>query len=217
MTDTAIYSAEPRDQVGKGAARAARRTGMVPGVIYGDGKPAISLSMGIKELTMAIHRHGFFSTICEVEVGKDKYRVIPKDVQLHPVSDVPMHIDFQRVGKNTKLSVDIPVTFAGEEKCPGLREGGVLNIVRHEIGIICGADAIPEDLVLDISEAQIGDSLHVSAIALPKGVTLQITDRDFTIATIAAPSALVAESDEEEGEEVDAGSVPSDHGSDDEE
>lgn len=216
MTDTAIYTAEPRDQVGKGAARAARRSGKVPGVIYGDGKAAISLSMGIKELTFAIHRPGFFNTICEVEIGKDKYRVIPKDVQLHPVSDAPLHVDFLRIGRNTKLHVDIPVTFAGEEKCRGLREGGVLNIVRHEIGIICSANAIPEELVLDITEAEIGDSLHVSAIALPAGVTLQITDRDFTIATIAAPTVLLAE-DDEDGEEVDAAAVPSDHGSDDEE
>jgi large subunit ribosomal protein L25 len=215
MTDTAVYSAEPRDQVGKGAARAARRTGMVPGVIYGDGKPAIGLLMGKKELTMAIHRPGFFNSICEVEVSGEKYRCVPKDVQLHPVSDQPLHVDFQRVSRRTKLHVDIPVIFEGEEQCRGLRDGGVLNIVRHEIGVICRADALVDSLTLDISAAEIGDSLHVSAITLPDGVELQITDRDFTIATIAAPTVMPTE-DEEEVDEDAARNVPSEHGSDDE-
>ena len=187
MAATATFTAEPRDQVGKGAARAVRRTGMVPGVIYGDGKAAVSLSMDKKELTMALNNPGFFNTICEVTVGKENYRVLPKDVQLHPVSDQALHIDFLRIGKNTKLHVDIPVVFEGEEQSRGLKAGGVLNI-------------------LDVSNGEIGDSLHVSAITLPKGVELQITDRDFTIATIAAPSVMPAddeEDDEAEGTEED--------------
>tara|TARA_R110000787_G_scaffold16622_75_gene52096 strand:+ start:30629 stop:31285 length:657 start_codon:yes stop_codon:yes gene_type:complete len=206
MAATATFTAEPRDQVGKGAARAVRRTGMVPGVIYGDGKAAVSLSMDKKELTMALNNPGFFNTICEVTVGKENYRVLPKDVQLHPVSDQALHIDFLRIGKNTKLHVDIPVVFEGEEQSRGLKAGGVLNIVRHEVAVICNPDDLPEALILDVSNGEIGDSLHVSAITLPKGVELQITDRDFTIATIAAPSVMPAddeEDDEAEGTEED--------------
>lgn len=206
MAATATFMAEPRDQVGKGAARAVRRTGMVPGVIYGDGKAAVSLSMDKKELTMALNNPGFFNTICEVTVGKENYRVLPKDVQLHPVSDQALHIDFLRIGKNTKLHVDIPVVFEGEEQSRGLKAGGVLNIVRHEVAVICNPDDLPEALILDVSNGEIGDSLHVSAITLPKGVELQITDRDFTIATIAAPSVMPAddeEDDEAEGTEED--------------
>ncbi len=206
MAATATFMAEPRDQVGKGAARAVRRTGMVPGVIYGDGKAAVSLSMDKKELTMALNNPGFFNTICEVTVGKENYRVLPKDVQLHPVSDQALHIDFLRIGKNTKLHVDIPVVFEGEEQSRGLKAGGVLNIVRHEVAVICNPDDLPEALILDVSAGEIGDSLHVSAITLPKGVELQITDRDFTIATIAAPSVMPAddeEDDEAEGTEED--------------
>ena len=206
MAATATFTAEPRDQVGKGAARAVRRTGMVPGVIYGDGKAAVSLSMDKKELAMALNNPGFFNTICEVTVGKENYRVLPKDVQLHPVSDQALHIDFLRIGKNTKLHVDIPVVFEGEEQSRGLKAGGVLNIVRHEVAVICNPDDLPEALILDVSNGEIGDSLHVSAITLPKGVELQITDRDFTIATIAAPSVMPAddeEDDEAEGTEED--------------
>ena len=206
MAATATFTAEPRDQVGKGAARAVRRTGMVPGVIYGDGKAAVSLSMDKKELTMALNNPGFFNTIWEVTVGKENYRVLPKDVQLHPVSDQALHIDFLRIGKNTKLHVDIPVVFEGEEQSRGLKAGGVLNIVRHEVAVICNPDDLPEALILDVSAGEIGDSLHVSAITLPKGVELQITDRDFTIATIAAPSVMPAddeEDDEAEGTEED--------------
>ena len=202
MAATATFTAEPRDQVGKGAARAVRRTGM----IYGDGKAAVSLSMDKKELTMALNNPGFFNTICEVTVGKENYRVLPKDVQLHPVSDQALHIDFLRIGKNTKLHVDIPVVFEGEEQSRGLKAGGVLNIVRHEVAVICNPDDLPEALILDVSNGEIGDSLHVSAITLPKGVELQITDRDFTIATIAAPSVMPAddeEDDEAEGTEED--------------
>ncbi|MRG70648.1 50S ribosomal protein L25/general stress protein Ctc [Alphaproteobacteria bacterium HT1-32] len=206
MAATATFTAEPRDQVGKGAARAVRRTGKVPGVIYGDGKAAVSLSMDKKELAMALNNPGFFNTICEVTVGKENYRVLPKDVQLHPVSDQALHIDFLRIGKNTKLHVDIPVVFEGEEQSRGLKAGGVLNIVRHEVAVICNPDDLPEALILDVSAGEIGDSLHVSAITLPKGVELQITDRDFTIATIAAPSVMPAddeEEDEAEGDEED--------------
>ena len=206
MAATATFTAEPRDQVGKGAARAVRRTGKVPGVIYGDGKAAVSLSMDKKELAMALNNPGFFNTIYEVTVGKENYRVLPKDVQLHPVSDQALHIDFLRIGKNTKLHVDIPVVFEGEEQSRGLKAGGVLNIVRHEVAVICNPDDLPEALILDVSAGEIGDSLHVSAITLPKGVELQITDRDFTIATIAAPSVMPAddeEDDEAEGTEED--------------
>ena len=182
--------ASVRDRVGKGAARELRREGLVPAVIYGDKKAPLSISVSYKDAFRKIHEGGFLSTVIEIEVDGEKHRVIPKSYQLEPVRDFLEHVDFLRVGKNTTLTVDLPVLFINEEKSPGLKKGGVLNVVRHTVEVTVPADSIPENLVVDLASAEVGDSLHISAVTLPKGVVPTITDRDFTIATIAAPSAL---------------------------
>ncbi|WP_246472748.1 50S ribosomal protein L25/general stress protein Ctc [Pelagibacterium limicola] len=182
--------ASVRDRVGKGAARELRRNGLVPAVIYGDKKPPLSIALSYKDAFRKIHEGGFLSHVIEIDVDGEKHRVIPKDYQLEPVRDFLVHVDFLRVGKNSILTVEVPVHFENQEKSPGLKKGGVLNIVRHAVECNVPADSIPEYLVVDLAKAEVGDSIHISAITLPKGVTATITDRDFTIATIAAPSAL---------------------------
>lgn len=196
--------ASVRDRVGKGAARELRRNGLVPAVIYGDKKPPLPIAVSYKDTFRKIHEGGFLSTVIEIEVDGEKHRVIPKSYQLEPVRDFLEHVDFLRVGKNSILIVEVPVHFANQEKSPGLKKGGVLNVVRHTVECTVPADSIPEHLVVDLATAEVGDSLHISAVDLPEGVVPTITDRDFTIATIAAPSALRSsegEADEEESEE----------------
>jgi large subunit ribosomal protein L25 len=143
---------------------------------------------------------GFFSSVYEIEAEGNKHRVLPRDIQLHPVTDQPLHIDFMRFSKSTRLVVEVPVVFVGEEVCPGLRQGGVLNIVRHAIEMRASPDNIPESIEIDLSSYNIGDSVHISSVRLPNDVELTIVDRDFTVVTIAAPTVNVevTESDEEE-------------------
>lgn len=210
MSDTIALPAEPRERVGKGAARAVRRAGRVPAVIYGDRKDPLTISLDPRDVDRELHRPGFFATLFDVEVGGKKHRVLPRDVQLDPVSDRTVHVDFLRVAQDTEVTVNVPVNFMNDEESPGLKRGGVLNIVRHEIEFSCRADAIPQQIEIDLTGLDIGDSVHISMIQLPEGVTPTITDRDFTIATVAAPSAVKAEAAEEqaaaaEGEE---GEVP---------
>ena len=208
MSDTIALPAEPRERVGKGAARAVRRAGRVPAVIYGDRKDPLTISLDPRDVDRELHRPGFFATLYDVEVGGKKHRVLPRDVQLDPVSDRTVHVDFLRVAQDTEVTVNVPVNFINEEESPGLKRGGVLNIVRHEIEFSCRADAIPQQIELDLTGLEIGDSVHISMVKLPDGVTPTITDRDFTIATVAAPSAVKAEAAEEqaaaEGEEGEA-------------
>ena len=194
--------AEARERVGKGSARELRRNGKVPAVIYGDKQKPLSITIGYKDLFYKIHGGGFMTTIATIEVGGEKIQVLPKDYQLDPVRDFPMHVDFLRVGKNSVVTVEIPVHFENEEKSPGIKRGGVLNIVRHEVECTAPATDIPEAITVDLTGLDIGDSVHISAVKLPKGVKPTITDRDFTIATIAAPAALRSEEDgaAEEGE-----------------
>ncbi len=210
MSDTIALPAEPRERVGKGAARAVRRAGRVPAVIYGDRKDPLTISLDPRDVDRELHRPGFFATLFDVEIGGKKHRVLPRDVQLDPVSDRTVHVDFLRVAQDTEVTVNVPVNFMNDEESPGLKRGGVLNIVRHEIEFSCRADAIPQQIEIDLTGLDIGDSVHISMIQLPDGVTPTITDRDFTIATVAAPSAVKAEAAEEqaaaaEGEE---GEVP---------
>lgn len=198
--------ASVRDRVGKGAARELRREGLVPAVIYGEKKSPLSISLSYKDAFRKIHEGGFLSTVIDIEVDGEKHRVIPKDYQLEPVRDFLVHVDFLRVGKNTSLTVDLPVLFINEEKSPGIKKGGVLNVVRHTVEVTVPANSIPENLVVDLAGTDVGDSLHISAVTLPEGVVPTITDRDFTIATIAAPSALRSAegSEEEEGDAEEA-------------
>jgi large subunit ribosomal protein L25 len=195
--------ASARDRVGKGAARALRREGLLPAVIYGDKKPALPITIPVKETTLTLHKGGFTAQIGTIDIDGEKHQVIAKDYQLHPVRDDVLHVDFLRVAKGSTLTVEIPVHFLNEETCPGLKKGGVLNIVRHTVEMTVPADSIPEALEIDLAEAQPGDSLHISAVKLPEGCQPTITDRDFTIATIAAPAGMkeAEEGEEEAGEE----------------
>ena len=204
MSDAPIIVAEPRERVGKGAARATRRAGLVPAVIYGDKKPAESIAVNFNELLKTLHQGGFMKTIFEVELKGKKTRVIPRDLQLDPVKDLPVHVDFLRVAKGAKLTVMVPVEFVDEEDSPGLRRGGVLNVVRHEVEMEVPSDNIPDSLVASLKDLEIHDSIHISAIPIPPGCTPTIQDRDFTVATIVG---AVAEEEPEEEEEVAADEV----------
>jgi large subunit ribosomal protein L25 len=180
--------AELRDRVGKGSSRELRRKGLIPAVIYGDKQAPISIALPIKEVTLKIHAGGFMTTVATIDVDGKKISVLPKDYQLDPVRDTTMHVDFLRVSGNTQVTVEVPVHFVNEEKSPGIKIGGVLNIVRHEVEVHCPANDIPEFLTADLSGLKIGDGIHISNIPLPAGVVPIIADRDFTIATIVAPA-----------------------------
>ena len=201
MAEAYVLSAEMRERAGKGAARATRRAGRVPAVIYGDKKDSVIISVEPIELMKFIKTGGFFSTLLEIQAGSDKHRVIARDIQMDPVTDRPVHIDFMRVTQGVKIDVNVPIHYINEEQAPGLKVGGVLNIVRHDVELSVSPEAIPEFIEVDLTGLDLGDSVHISAVALPDGVTPTIADRDFTIATVAAPSAVKsAASEEEEGE-----------------
>ena len=194
--------ASPRDGVGKGSARQARRDGQVPAVIYGNKEEPVLLTLEQRVLVKELDNPQFFIQLVDVEIAGTKHRVLPRDVQFHPVSDAPMHVDFLRFDPKRKITAAVPVVFEGEEECPGLKTGGVLNVVRYEVEVLCTADNIPPELILQLAGLEVGDSIHASAVTLPDGVEFVITDRDFTIATIAAPTVAVVEDAEgEEGEE----------------
>jgi large subunit ribosomal protein L25 len=184
--------AQARTGVGKGAARALRRQGMVPAVIYGDKKDPVPVAIAYKDAHKRIYAGGFLSHVITLDVGGEKHLVIPRDYQLDPVSDFPVHVDFLRVGAGTRLNVEVHVTFVNDEASPGLKRGGVLNIVRHTVELSCPADAIPDHITVDLTGKEVGDSIHIGSIELPAGVT-PTSDRDFTIATIVAPSGLKSE------------------------
>src|SRR5262245_35314869 len=195
--DSYELKAEAREQVGKGSARAVRRNGQIPAVIYGDKQPPLAIALSSKDVYYKIHGGGFLTTVATIDIGGKKVQVLPKDYQLDPVKDSPLHVDFLRVSKDTEVNVDIPVHFINEEKSPGIKRGGVLNIVRHEVEFHCPANAIPEFITVDLTGTEIGDSIHISAVKLPEGVRPIISDRDFTIATIAGSAAMKPEVTEE--------------------
>lgn len=200
MSETLHLSAETRDRAGKGASRALRREGRTPAVIYGGNQDPVAIHVEEKELRRQLGTGHFFNSIVELTVGGETVRTLPKDVAFHPVSERPLHADFFRVAANAKVEVLVPVIFINEAKSPGLKKGGVLNIVRHELDLICDADKIPDDIAVDVSGVDVGDSIHISSVTLPAGSVSAITDRDFTIATIVAPSALKSS----EGAETEA-------------
>ena len=190
MTDITVLTATAREQVGKGSAREARRQGNIPAVIYGDKKSPIPIILEQKILVRQLGTGGFFNTLFDIDINGELNRVLPRDVQLHPVTDVPEHVDFLRVSASTKISVEVPVEFIGDDISPGIKGGGVLNVVRYTVEVSCTPDLIPNSLVIDLSNSEIGDSLHISTVDLPEGVTPTISDRDFTIATIVAPTVV---------------------------
>jgi len=185
-------TATARDKVGKGAARSVRRQGMVPAVIYGGGGPPLAVSLNDRDVTNRIHGGGFYTTIANIKVDGESIPTLPRDYQLDPVSDKPLHVDFLRVAPGSTVTVDVPVRFANEGQAPGIRRGGVLNVVRHRVSLVCPVDAIPEQIVANLTGLEIGDSLHISAIPLPEGVQTTIR-RDFTVATVAAAAGVKEE------------------------
>ena len=202
MSDTTTISASERERVGKGSARAARRAGLVPAVIYGDKKDPVGITMESREVTKIVHQPGIFGRLLDIDVAGKKSTVLTRDIQFHPVTDVIMHMDFLRVSQSATVAVAVPVEFINEDKCPGIKIGGVLNVVRYEVELLCPATAIPEKIIVDLEGIKIGDSIHISAIPLPDGVEPTITDRDFTVATIASPGGGV-KNEEEDGEDAE--------------
>ncbi|HLI13055.1 MAG TPA: 50S ribosomal protein L25/general stress protein Ctc [Alphaproteobacteria bacterium] len=194
MADAMILNAERRERAGKGAARAARRAGRVPGVIYGSKKTPENISIDPRELMIELRKPGFFTNLYDVKLDGASQQVLVRDVQLHPVTDRPVHVDLLRVDPNTKVTVEVPVVFENEAASPGLKRGGVLNVVRHTIEVVCFATQIPHEIRVDLTGLDIGDSVHISRIGLPEGVRPTIA-RDFTVASVAAPTTMAAEAE----------------------
>ncbi|MEM7570102.1 MAG: 50S ribosomal protein L25/general stress protein Ctc [Pseudomonadota bacterium] len=197
MSDIIKLDVEPRERAGKGASRAARREGFVPAVIYGGKKEPENIKIERRVLEKLLNTGTFFTSVFDISAGKDTTRSFPRDVQFHPVTSVPMHVDFLRLEKGASIDVEVPVNFLNEEKSPALKAGGVLNVVRYAIEVSAPVDAIPDGIDIDLSGLEVGDSVHISEVTLPAGVTPTITDRDFTIATVVAPSAMKSAEDEE--------------------
>lgn len=198
MSEQLTLSAEARDRAGKGASRALRREGRVPAVIYGNNEDPQMVHVEERLLNKLLGTGHFFNSVVMVEVGGKQVRTLPKDVAFHPVTDRPLHADFLRVSEHATVSVNVPVTFVNEDKAPGLKRGGVLNVVRHELELVCDAASIPDDVTIDLSGYDVGDSIHISQVSLPQGARSAIEDRDFTIATIVAPSALKSQEGDNE-------------------
>jgi large subunit ribosomal protein L25 len=190
MPEILSLSAEARARAGKGAARATRRSGRLPAIIYGDNREPVLISLAPRELARIAARSGFFATLVDITLEGTTHRTLPRDIQYHPVSDAPIHVDFMRVGAGAQVTVMVPVAFINHERSPGLRRGGILNIVRHGIEMVCSVDNIPERLVVDLDGLDIGDSIHIGAVAMPESARPLIHERDFTIASIAASSAV---------------------------
>ena len=197
MSDDTIISAEQRERVGKGSARAVRRAGRIPAIIYGDKKEPISITLESREITKIVHQPGVYGRLLNIKVSGSKHTVLTRDIQFHPVTDNVLHMDFLRVSGSAKVAVAIAVEFINEDACPGIKVGGVLNVVRYEVELLCPATTIPEKITVDLQGLKIGDSVHISTIEMPDGVTPTITDRDFTIATIASPGGGVKNEDDE--------------------
>ena len=204
MADVAELQADRREAGRKGAVREMRRIGRVPGIVYGGGEEAVAISIEEAVLAQERGKGGFFSRLYTLVVDGKTYRVLAREVQVHPVTESLIHVDFLRLRTDSRVNVDVPMVFRNEEECPGLKRGGVLNIVRRTIELVCSADAIPTLIEADIGELDIGDSVKISAVSLPEGVHPVITDRDFTIATVAAPTVMVEEEETEE-EEAEVG------------
>ena len=205
MAKQYALSAAKRDEAGKGVARALRREKRLPAVIYGDNKTPVTISLPEKEVTIEYHKGHMFTTICEMDVDGDKMKVLARDVQLHPVRDSVMHVDFLRVTDKTRLKVNVPVNFMNYEDSPAAQGKGVLNIVRHDVEVFCKAVNIPDAIDVDMSSFEIGDAVKISNANMPDGATPVIDDRDFTLVTIAAPKRMAVEATEEAESEAAAG------------
>ena len=201
MSNNVQLKVEKRDKSGTGSSRDLRSKKHIPGIVYGEKKDPILISVDEKMLKTSIQDSGFFSKQCELNLGSETIKVLPKDIQLHPVKESVLHIDFLRVGENTSVTLYVPVKFVNENLCPGLKQGGVINIVRHEVELKTPVSKIPEFLEANLDGLEIGDSIHISSINLEDGVTPTIKDRDFTIATIAPPTVMKVEEEKPVTEE----------------
>ncbi|MCW5699843.1 MAG: 50S ribosomal protein L25/general stress protein Ctc [Rhodospirillales bacterium] len=200
MSESVSLAAEKRERVGKGGARATRRAGRVPAIIYGGQQDPVAISLDPTELHKQLRGPGFFSRVFELNVAGQKHRVLARDLQHHPINGRPLHVDFMRFSATTMVDVDIEVVFENEEECPGLKKGGVLNVVQHSISVSCLAGQIPQSIAIDLSGLDIGDGIHLKDIALPEGVKPTTDDMEAAIVIVAAPTVAAAE-EEEEGEE----------------
>lgn len=196
MADFDIIAAERRDRAGKGTARRTRKDGRVPGVIYGGKEPPLMISVEFRLLDKLMRTRGFFTKLFDVELEGTHHRVLPRDLQFDPVTDFPIHFDFLRVGPDTVVTIEVPCEFVNADRSPGIKKGGVLSIVRHAVEVNCKTKDMPKVITVDLTGFDIAQSIHISAVKLPEGVRPTITDRDFTVATIAAPSGLKSDAAE---------------------
>ena len=196
MSDQLTLPAEARDRAGKGASRHLRREGRVPAVVYGEKQEPLSIHVEEKLLTKMLHTGHFMNSVIMVDVGGKPTRTLPKAVDFHPVTSRPIHVDFLRIGEHSQVNVNLPVRFDNEEDSPGLKSGGVLNVVVHDLALVCDAAEIPNEIHIDLTGLEIGDTIHISQVKLPKGSKPANEDEDFTVATIVAPSAMKAEEEE---------------------
>jgi large subunit ribosomal protein L25 len=205
MPDVVSLAAELRGRAGKGGARESRRAGRIPAVIYGNKQEQVLIAIDGTELLKHLRRPGFMAHVFEITVAGARERVLPREVQHDPVSGKPLHVDFMRFGAETRIHVEVQVKFANEDKAPGLKKGGVLNVVHHTLDLVCSPDAIPESVTVDLTGLELGDVVHADAISLPEGVELGEDDPQATIASIAAPSTeeIAAPAAEEEPEEAE--------------
>ncbi len=190
MSDQLTLSAELRERAGKGASRALRNAGRVPAVIYGNNEDPAAIHIEEKMLLKALHTGHFMNSVVMIEVGGQQVRTLPKDVAFHPVTDRPLHADFLRIGEHSEVHVDVPVHFTDEDASPGMKRGAVLNIVRHELELVCDAALIPDEIRISLKGLEVGASIHISHVTLPAGARSAITARDFTIPTLVAPSGM---------------------------
>ena len=204
MSDQLTLTAETRERGGKGASRDLRRNGRVPAVVYGGKEEPLMIHVEEKLLMKQLMTGHFMNSVVMIEVGGKTIRTLPKDVAFHPVKDRPIHADFLRIAKDAKVHVEVPVVFANEEASPGLKRGGVLNIVEHEIELIVDAAHIPDDITISLAGLDVGSSIHLADVKLPKGAKPAHADRDITVATIVAPSALKSEEGDNETPATDA-------------
>jgi large subunit ribosomal protein L25 len=211
MSDQLELAAETREQVGKGASRLLRREGRVPAVIYGNKQDPESIHVEEKALMRLLMKGHFMNSVVMIEVGGKKVRTLPKDVSFDAVTERPVHADFLRIGAHTTVHVNVPVVFTDEDEAPGIKTGkGVLNIIQHELELVCDAAEIPDDITISLAGREIGDSIHISNVTLPKGVTPAITDRDFTIATIVPPTVPTVADEEADAAVAEAQAAESD-------
>jgi large subunit ribosomal protein L25 len=209
-----VLNVEKREKVGTGGARATRNAGLIPGILYGGPRGAVAIEINAKDVEIAIRSGKFLSHMVEIDHRGERQPVIPRAVQFHPVTDQPLHVDLYRVEENAEIAIDVVVHFRNHDASPGLKRGGVLNIVRHTIKLKCKANKIPEEVVVDLTDLDIGDSVHISHIKLPEGARPVIRERDFTVATVAGRkaeeevAAAVAEAAPAEGEAAAAAAAP---------